>query len=210
MLDSLDHVDWKSLNGCYRTADEVPEFIRALLSPIRDVRAWAHEELLSAVWHQGTIYEVSAVVVPFLYEMLEADGVPDKSSIVTVIAMIATGNSYFECHTRTQESAARWEEILKKQGKTLAAEMAKELSYVAACRNAVYQKFDLIYSYLRDNDPSTRLAVSMALESFPNIADRSLPDLEVALRDETETFIRAQLEVVVNACRQRKSIQRQK
>jgi hypothetical protein len=197
MLDALDAVDWGSLQGCYTTAEEVPRFLRALLSPSADEREWGHEELLSAIWHQGTVYEVSAAVVPFLYELLEADGVPDKWPIADLIATVANARSYLEVHARTPEEVAQTEAILARDGKTFSAELARELGHVAAVRAG----FDVLYPYLRDPDPDVRGAVARAVGFYPEVAAQLLPDLEAALQEEPDEYVRAVLEEVVEAGR---------
>jgi hypothetical protein len=118
-----------------------------------EVREWGHDELLSAIWHQGTVYEVSAAVVPFLYELLEADGVPDKGLIADLIATVADAHSYLEVHVRTPEETAQWEAILSKEGKTLAAELARERGHVAAVRRGV-QKPGTVWKTRDDGAPA--------------------------------------------------------
>jgi hypothetical protein len=198
MLDALDAVDWGSLWGCYRTAEEVPLFLRALLSPSPDERDWGHEELLSAIWHQGTVYEVSAPVVPFLYELLESDGCPDKGLVADLIATVADAHSYWEHHVRTPEEAARCEAALAREGKTLAVERARERERVAAVRRAVRDRLEMLYPCLRDPDPTARGAAARALGCFPEVAARMLPDLEAALQEETDDYLRAVLEDVID------------
>ena len=72
MLERLDSIDWSSLTDAYGSAKDVPVRIRALISDDEHIRADALNELFGSVWHQGTIYPVSAYVVPFLIELLAA------------------------------------------------------------------------------------------------------------------------------------------
>ena len=197
MLDGLDAVDWGSLHGCYRTAEEAPQHIRAMLSPSREVREWGYSELFDTVYHQGSVYELTAAVVPFLYELLEGDGVPDKGMIVQMIALLADGHAYFASQTRTPETAAMWEAILAKVGKSLAVESAREQMHVAAAKRAVLAKLDVLYPYIRDPEPEVRAAVAQAMGGFPEAAARLLPDLEAALRDEPHEYPRGVLKEVV-------------
>jgi len=126
MLDTLDAVDWAALRGCYRTAEEVPQFLRALLSPSADGREWAHDELLSAIWHQGTVYDVSAPVVPFLYELLEADGIPDKWPIADLLSTLADSHTSAEVDVGTPEETTQWRAVLAQDGKALSVEQTRE------------------------------------------------------------------------------------
>ena len=72
-LEELDRVRWDRLTHAYgrgpqgATLDmDVEAALRALGSEDDDEREDAYCGLLSNVWHQGTIYEVTAHAVPFL------------------------------------------------------------------------------------------------------------------------------------------------
>lgn len=197
MLDALDALDWGALRGCYRTAEEVPVFLRALLSPSADEREWAHEELLSAIWHQGTVYDVSAPVVPFLYELLEADGVPDKWPIADLISTLADSHTSAEVDVGAPEEIAQWRAVVTPDGKTFSLELAREPGHVAAVRRAVRARLELLYPCLRDPDDAIRGAVVRAVGCFPELAARLLPDLEAALQEESDDYQRAVLEDVI-------------
>lgn len=201
MLDALDAVDWGSLRGCYRTAEEVPQFLLALLSPSTDEREWAHDELLGAIWHQGTVYEVSVAIVPFLYDLLKADGVPDKWPLADLIATLADAHSSVEDHPHTPEEAAEWRVIPPRDGKTFSLELTRESGHVAAVRRAVRSELDVLYTYLRDEDPAIRGAVAQAVWCFPEVAARLLPDLETALQEESDDYVHAVLEDVIEVGR---------
>ncbi len=201
MLDALDAVDWKSLRGCYTTAEEMPQFLRALLSPSANEREWAHDELLSAIWHQGTVYEVSPHAVPFLYELLEAEAVPDRWPIADLISTLADSYSSVEVDVHIPEETERWRATLAQDGKTLSVELTRESGLVAAVRRAVRAKLDLLYSHLRDPDPAVRGAVARAVGCFPEVAARLLPDLEATLQEESDDYLRAVLEDVIDVGR---------
>jgi phage terminase Nu1 subunit (DNA packaging protein) len=94
--------------------------------------------------------------------------------------------------------AATWELILAKDGKTLATELARELSHVAAARQAVGRQLDLLYAYLRDPEPEIRRSVASTLGYFPESAVRILPDLRAAHRDETDEETREALGMVID------------
>jgi hypothetical protein len=84
LLDSLDAVPWAKLNHAYGPATDVPELLRALVDPAsasevmrqtakrhkRDVRAHVIWTLWGNVYHQGTRWQVTSHVVPFLLEIL--------------------------------------------------------------------------------------------------------------------------------------------
>ena len=71
MLDQLDNVPWHSLTHAYGEASDVPGQIRALTSSVEQRREEALSQLYGNVFHQGTRWEASPFVVPFLYELVE-------------------------------------------------------------------------------------------------------------------------------------------
>ncbi|WP_254507440.1 hypothetical protein [Anatilimnocola floriformis] len=82
MLERLAEVDWQSLSHAYGDASDVPDMIRALASPQATIRNQAWENLFNSVRHQGTIYDATPEVVPFLIELLKCDSLPDKAEFL--------------------------------------------------------------------------------------------------------------------------------
>lgn len=86
LLDGLSEVDWSRLHHAYGPATDVPELLRALVDPNqateqlkseaqRDRRTIVQQvewNLWGNVFHQGTRWQVTAHVVPFLVEILVA------------------------------------------------------------------------------------------------------------------------------------------
>src|SRR5258708_17686834 len=66
MFDTLDTIDWSSLETAYGTAEAIPGALRDLASPDEEVRATAWQTLWSELEHQGTVYQASAYAAPFL------------------------------------------------------------------------------------------------------------------------------------------------
>jgi len=196
-LAGLGAVDWSAFSHAYGPATDVPALLRAFVSDIPDHCDFACELLFQTIWHQGTVYEATAAVLPFLYGLLEADGVRNKGRVGDLIATVADGHSYLECHARTPDMADTWRSILAKDGKTLDAELARELRHVAAVKRAVFAKLDELYPYLRDPDPAIRRSVAWAVGCFPEIATRVLPDLQAVHRDEPDESTRELLSEVI-------------
>jgi hypothetical protein len=67
----------------------MPEFLRSLLSPVAEIRERAIEEISSAVFHSRTVYDVSPVVLPFLFELLENEHVLDRENIVCLLTAMS-------------------------------------------------------------------------------------------------------------------------
>ncbi|WP_165234675.1 HEAT repeat domain-containing protein [Aquisphaera insulae] len=93
MLDGLGSVNWSRLTHALGEASDVPEMIRALASRDEDERDRALDGLAGNIWHQGKIYESTAVAVPFLVELLTLPEVRDKAGILNLLANIAKGDS---------------------------------------------------------------------------------------------------------------------
>lgn len=191
MLESLDSIDWGSLRGCYRSAADMPELMRSFLSPVAEIREWAIEEISSAVIHQGTVYDVSPVVLPFLFELLENEEVQDKEAVVCLLAAMTGCCPYLETNVTSAEERSRIDAKFRKKGTTYEEELHRERALVQAVKSEIAKRFDLIYPYLRyPDDFFLRLSVAVALGQFPEIAARLRPDLELALQSETDEHVR--------------------
>ncbi|GIE29279.1 hypothetical protein Ait01nite_023240 [Actinoplanes italicus] len=90
-LSDLDGVAWGSLHGTYRSAEDVPRQIMALISKDAAVRGDALTKLSDAVVHQGTRWQVSAHVVPFLARLADDPATPDRAALVTLLRHVGLG-----------------------------------------------------------------------------------------------------------------------
>jgi hypothetical protein len=143
MLETLDTIDWSSLHHAYGEASDVPGFLRALLSEDEEEREIAlNRDLFHTIWHQGTIYEASAYAVPFLFELLQAPQTSDKASIAYLLALLADGSSYLDDTRNRPKQEKWWRDYLASEGRDFETELATELSWVQATRNAVGEKLE--------------------------------------------------------------------
>ncbi|MDY3561389.1 HEAT repeat domain-containing protein [Gemmata sp. JC673] len=193
MLDGLDAVGWSSLTHAYGEATDVPELLRALASPDPQEREEASDELLGNIWHQGTVYPASAAAVPFLYELLTAPEVQDKSAIALLLACVATGAGYLEVHAAGPVDEPVWRDILSKQGKTLERELEREAAEVGNVRRAASVGLRHLLPYLNDPDEEVRQVVATALGRYPEHAGWAQPAIEAALASERDEDVRAAL-----------------
>jgi len=193
MLDGLDAVDWSSLTHAYGEATDVPGLLRALLSPDPKVREKTIYELFGNIWHQGTVYPASAAALPFLYELLVAPEVQDKSSIAHLIASIAEGVGYLEVHAVGDFGEPTWRKILGEQGKTLEGELAREAAEISAVHRAASAGLRHLLPYLSDPEPEVRRSVASALGNYPEHEVWSLPAIDAALASETDEYVREAL-----------------
>lgn len=96
MLETLDNIDWSKIHHAYGPATGVPVQIRALAFGDERQRKSALYELHGNIWHQHTIYEATSFAVPFLVEIVQNRIAEEE--ILSLIALIAAGTSYFEMH----------------------------------------------------------------------------------------------------------------
>ncbi|MFC6023713.1 hypothetical protein ACFP2T_47120 [Plantactinospora solaniradicis] len=85
MLDGLDDIDWASYDGAYGPCSEAPDILRAMASPDPEVAGEGRFDFASSIWHQGTVYPVTAVAVPFLIELASTPGVDKREHLLRVL-----------------------------------------------------------------------------------------------------------------------------
>jgi hypothetical protein len=202
-LDGVDEVEWSKLKDAYGPANKVPALLRALVSGHPDHQKWAAEDLFQTIWHQGTVYTATAAVIPFLYNLLEADGPYDKMVVAHLLAMIADGKPSFSHCERDEQAAARWRAILAKAGRDLDAEISEGRRCSAEIDAQLRRRIDLLYPFLRDPEPEIRRSVAAAMVHFPDIALGLLPDLQEALKAESDRYAQEELQRLVEIASQR-------
>jgi len=109
LLEDLDRVRWHKVSHAYGVATDVPDLLRALVDPDhaskkvrtgaertnREIRDHVIHTLYGSVFHQGTVWQASPHVVPFLVEILR-DGPPDpalRASLLEYLHHLALGYS---------------------------------------------------------------------------------------------------------------------
>lgn len=203
MLDGLDEIDWSSLEHAYGDADDVPGLLRSLISADKEERDEALNELFGNVWHQGTVYSATPHVVPFLVDMLEKDAAPDREGVVMLFALIAAGTGYHEVHAASEKDAAKWTEILRKDGRDYEEELREERRTVEFVRDACRLHLGLLLPYLANPEPDLRMEVARALAKYPENHHTLLPPIEAALESESDEDVREAMEECVAALRGR-------
>ncbi|WP_327003384.1 hypothetical protein OHA72_51335 [Dactylosporangium sp. NBC_01737] len=86
----MSGVDWDAVYGCDGTSGHVPGLLRALAGP--EPAAGAYAELFNHLCHQGTRWQASGVVVPFLVALVDAPATPDRAALVRMLAAVAIGD----------------------------------------------------------------------------------------------------------------------
>ncbi len=143
-LEGLDNVNWSDLKDAYGPAVDVPALLRAFVSVDPDDRKFADQLLCQTIWHQGNVYSATSAAVPFLFKLLEEDGPHDKEAVVGLIGLIADGlPPYLDCAEDEYQSAI-WDNILRKQGKSLEDEIADGRLIIAEIRRQLTKRTELL------------------------------------------------------------------
>lgn len=85
-------VDWSSVSHAYGPATEIPSLLRSVRSGSQQVRQRAYQELAGLVVDQGSRFEASAAVAPYLIQLVADPGAPDRFAACQVLAAIAVGD----------------------------------------------------------------------------------------------------------------------
>src|SRR5258707_15493898 len=88
MLEGLDEIDWAAYEGAYGPAEEAPGILLAMASPDPETAGEGRYEFGSSIWHQGTVYPVTVVVVPFLVELATTPGVHGRDSLLYMLGAL--------------------------------------------------------------------------------------------------------------------------
>lgn len=91
-LAGLESVDWAVLHHAYGPATDVPGQLRALLSPDPEDRRRARHALSGNVYHQGTRWQASGHVVPFLAALAGRPETPERPAVLSLLRAVALGD----------------------------------------------------------------------------------------------------------------------
>lgn len=137
MFDTLDTIDWPRLETAYGTAAAIPGALRNLASPDGEVRGAAWETLWSELEHQGTVYQASAYAAPYLVAFLSEVRGEEKPQLITLLAILARGNSYKRQHLNLTDEQ-------RKQDLLFQQEMAEEIRWVEMTHQAVREGIEAL------------------------------------------------------------------
>jgi hypothetical protein len=197
-LYGINSIEWHKLNHAYGSAYDVPPLLNAALSHTEYDREMAFDILNHSIWHQGTIYEASPHVVPFLYNMLTWILTPNKTWCGVLLANLATGNSYHEMLLLGTPRIA--------SNRDYTIEIKRELTWVNTTKLAVEKQLPLLYQFVTNEDPWIRAHVAKAFGQYPAYAEQTLPLLENAIERESDEFSRDEIALVIEWLRKTKSV----
>ncbi|MGW3608141.1 hypothetical protein [Micromonospora sp. NPDC005161] len=88
MLVGLDEIDWSAYKGAYGPATEAPDILRAMADPDPEAADEGRDGFYSSIWHQGSVYPVTVVAVPFLVELATTPGVHEREQLLVTLGML--------------------------------------------------------------------------------------------------------------------------
>ncbi|MET7400550.1 hypothetical protein ABZS66_44440 [Dactylosporangium sp. NPDC005572] len=88
MLAGLTDIDWAAYDGAYGPATEAPGILQAIADPDPEVAGEGRYDFGSSIWHQGTVYPVTVVVVPFLAELATTPGVHRRDHLLYTLGTV--------------------------------------------------------------------------------------------------------------------------
>jgi hypothetical protein len=190
MLEDLDKVNWSQLSHAYGAASDVPELLRDLASPDATIREKTHAVLYSNIYHQGTIYEATAYVVPFLLELLQTPQVADKEWLLNYLVSLANHNFYWDVHQHLSFRDDNYPD--QRELDEFQAALMDERSWVGAANRAVRDGIPLYLELAEQHPaPTVRMAALYTLSSLSShsvlseVTPRLLAHLTGATADST-------------------------
>ncbi len=155
MLSGLNDVPWAHIQTAFGTAEEVPQLLTDLLSGDVQVQQAAMETLSEKVNHQGSVYEVSAYVVPFFVQILVSKVRMDR---VALVEMLYSWTRIVRTPYPAEDSAATHQHMLQALRKA-----APDLLRLLADRTRSIQRMGFMMLALLPTDHSD---VAPALIAF--------------------------------------------
>lgn len=89
-IPGLDNIDWSRLSYAYGPATDVPLDLQRLASSNADMRANALWQLGGGIYHQGDVFDATAVAIPFLVMLASTPSLPNRNEILELLEAIAT------------------------------------------------------------------------------------------------------------------------
>lgn len=172
VINELGAIDWSSMSHAYGPADDVPVWLREMVSGDPDARKKAFRGFSSAAHHQGDVYPCTAASLPFLFAMADGPATPDRASVIELLLSIG------------REASAR--DVDAVYFAPDGTESTAHADVVADMRG----RADAFVRYAADPDRLVRRAAIEGLSLFLDDADRALEALNGRLPAEDGTVER--------------------
>ena len=179
-LVGLDDVPWSQLSHAYGTAEDVVDLLKLIDSGKSFPNASEESPidcLYGNIWHQGTVYEATSYAVPFLLNLAEDSQIPNAEEIVTLLGMIACGESGQEpwadrAHAAVLAGYDRLAALIYNEKTKLAA------AFVLAQLHERSAEFVLLLTQLQQSEASVSRRAGLIL-LYGHLGDRSTETLAV-------------------------------
>lgn len=196
MLEGIDHIDWASLEHAYGDASDVPDLLRRLSRG----EAGGLDALSGNVFHQGTRYSASPVIVPFLVEILRASDSPEVTrGILEYLHGLALGFPT-DLFPRPIDAEA-WEAQLRAIDPGTLRDPPPEKPrdvyqrwqrivdgyWATTTYFAVEAVIDDVARFVSHDDPAVAIRACALVSSFPRAKHRTVPRLIAGLDRDLET-----------------------
>lgn len=182
-MSNLEAIDWQSLKTCYGYGAEIPEWLKQLASPESAVRKDAIEKLTTQIYHQGSIYEATPYVVPFLVALLSDSSVRDKEDLLGLLWLLMLGQPLADDELLRS--------LLEQEGRDFDREMALSKSYVKNTVEGIRLGLPVYFALLSDENPKIRMWSAHLLSVFSQDTQETAPRLLSQVGKETDDNVKA-------------------
>ncbi|MDV5143170.1 HEAT repeat domain-containing protein [Streptomyces sp. SBC-4] len=167
MINDLDSIDWASLGHAYGPADDVPGWLRGMVSPDPEIRKDAFGNFYGKVLHQGSVYSSTVASVPFLFAMADDPATPDRAEFVALLLTIG-------------REAVDAEEVYA----VICGNDGEDSTIYPDTASLMREHADAFVAYAVDSDPQVRRAAIEGLGLFLDDAERAVALLRNRLTQE--------------------------
>jgi len=171
MLEGLSKINWEKIRHRNGSASNIPPLLWKLNSKVQKEQNQSVHELFSHICYRGKVYEATARVVPFLYEILESRACSERFAVLWLLGAIAG--------VRFRQEGLH--------------EDRPEMIWSQNAHSAVRQGVKPVLRLLNESDKNLRLPAVLLLVTLPEESAQIKPVLLAVLSAESNPDIRAAL-----------------
>ena len=195
LQEQLNKVPWSQLTHCYGPAKDTPFHLLGLFSTKKKERKQAWYHMYTAILHQGSIYEASCAVIPFLIQIIEQ--VPEKQRLE--ILNLLDGLASCECHADRKLRFLRvddlpglnsghyqwfsWEEYLQIGSST------QDPRWMKLAHRLVGDNIPTFLQLLQNADRPVKIKILFLLAGFQELQELLVPAIQPFLIRSTDILV---------------------